>query len=117
MASKILCSCKFCDTKQMGRGERSLCNHITYPTERKTSQYTCALLNCSISRKYNLCHNQRKKLQTKHMNRQKACTERKTAPRSGTYEVTCYEGEAAAEKSCLFVISYLTSGFLGSRNL
>lgn len=39
------------------------------------------------------------------------------APRSGTYEVTCYEGEAAAEKSCLFVISYLTSGFLGSRNL
>lgn len=65
MASKILCSRKFCDTKQMGRGERSLCNHITYPTERKASQYTCALLNCSISRKYNLCHNQRKKTSDK----------------------------------------------------
>lgn len=48
MASKILCSHMFCDTKQMGRGERSLCNHITYPTEKKASEYTCALLNCRV---------------------------------------------------------------------
>lgn len=48
MASDILCSHKFCDTKQMGRGERSLCNRITYPTERRASEDTYAFLKCGV---------------------------------------------------------------------
>lgn len=48
MASEILCSHKFCDTKQMGKGKRSLCNHITYPTEKKASEYTYAFLKCRV---------------------------------------------------------------------
>jgi len=47
MASEI-CSHKFCDTKQMRRGEGSLCNHITYPTERKASEYTYAFLKYRV---------------------------------------------------------------------
>lgn len=44
MASEILCSHKFCDTKQMGRGERSLYYHIAYSTERKASEHASAFL-------------------------------------------------------------------------
>lgn len=48
MASEKLCSHKFCDTKQMGRGERSLCYHIAYSTERKASEHTSASLKLQV---------------------------------------------------------------------
>lgn len=64
MASEILCSHKFCDIKQMGRGERSLCYHIAYSTERKASEHTSAFLKLRVfpgKRTYALSGEKKKK--------------------------------------------------------
>lgn len=99
MASEILCSHKFCDTKQMGRGERSLCYHIAYSTERKASEHTSAFFKTpSASRKENLCPIWRKTLEIDHASREKTLMHRQRTSYSGVCEVSSF-------RSLLFFIT------------
>lgn len=92
MASEKLCSHKFCDTKQMGRGERSLCYHIAYSTERKASEHTSASLKFQVfsgKKTYALSgwKKKKKQLETKPSSRGKKYLYRQRTSYSGACEV------------------------------
>lgn len=109
---------QICDTKQMGRGEGYLCNHVTFPTDRKALEYTRAFLKHRVfpgKRTYAPIKKKPKTLETKHVSKhKKPCIHRQTLPSSDDYEVVRKERQQRSHHVCYLLPDFGDFRFLAS---